>query len=61
MIDLPEGVTSTAVVDRARLEGVLITPWSATRVRAVTHLDVDAETVAGAADAVRAAIERLAR
>ena len=61
MVDLPEGVTSTAVVDRARLEGVLITPWSATRVRAVTHLDVDAVIVVRAADVVRAAIERLAR
>jgi threonine aldolase len=60
MIDLPDGVTSTAIVDRARLEGVWITPWSASRLRAVTHLDVDAAAVARAADVVRAAITRLA-
>jgi threonine aldolase len=61
MVDLPDGVTSTAVVDRARLEGVWITPWSASRIRVVTHLDVDAESVARAAEVVRAVIERLAR
>jgi threonine aldolase len=60
MIDLPPGVTSTAVVDRARSEGVLITPWNASRVRVVTHLDVDAQTIGRAADVVRSAIERLA-
>ena len=60
MIDLPPGVTSTAVVDRARTEGVLITPWSASRVRVVTHLDVDAQAIGRAADVVRSVIERLA-
>jgi len=60
MIDLPDGVTSTAVVDRARLDGVLIAPWSTTRVRAVTHLDADAASVARAGDVIRSAIERLA-
>jgi threonine aldolase len=60
MIDLPEGMTSTAVVDRARLERVWITPWSATRVRAVTHLDVDTQAIERAAEVIRAAIERLA-
>jgi|SRR5687767_4621751 len=61
MVDLPQGVTSTAVVDRARLEGVWIAPWSATRVRAVTHLDADVESVARAGEVVRTVIERLAR
>ncbi|HEV7991985.1 MAG TPA: GntG family PLP-dependent aldolase [Gemmatimonadaceae bacterium] len=61
MVDLPEGVTSTAVVAAARDEGVLLTPWHATRVRAVTHLDVDAESVAMAGRSVRGIIERLAR
>jgi len=60
MIDLPPGVTSTAVVDRARTEGVLITPWNASRVRVVTHLDVDAQAIGRAADVVRSVIERLA-
>ena len=61
MVDLPDGMTSTAVVDRSRLEGVWITPWSATRVRAVTHLDVDAASVSRAGDVVRSVIERLVR
>ena len=59
MVDLPDGMTSTAVVDRARLEGVWVTPWSATRIRAVTHLDVDEAAVARAAEVVRGAIEQL--
>ena len=60
MIDLPSGVTSTAVVDRARVEGVLITPWSVSRVRAVTHLDVDAQMVERAGEVVRSVIDSLA-
>ena len=61
MIDLPRGVTSTAVVDAARAEGVLATPWSASRVRAVTHLDVDADSISRAADVLGGVIARLAR
>src|SRR5689334_11365545 len=39
MVDLPEGMTSLALVAAAAEEGVRITPWSTTRIRAVTHLD----------------------
>jgi len=60
MIDLPDGVTSGAVVAMAKDDGVLISPWSASRVRAVTHLDADTAAVARAADVVRRAIERVA-
>jgi threonine aldolase len=60
MIDLPAGVTSDALVAAARAEDVLISPWHASRVRAVTHLDADASVVARAADVVRGAIERVA-
>ncbi len=42
MIDLPPRLEARAVVERAAEAGVLLTPWSATRVRAVFHLDVDA-------------------
>lgn len=56
MIDLPAGVTSGAVVARAKEGGVLLSPWSNTRVRAVTHLDVDTATVTRAAEVVRDAI-----
>ena len=60
MIDLPDGVTSGAVVAMAKQDGVLISPWSASRVRAVAHLDADAAAVTKAADVVRHAIERVA-
>lgn len=60
MIDLPDGVTSGAVVAMAKDDGVLISPWSASRVRAVTHLDADTAAVTKAADVVRRAIERVA-
>ena len=46
MIDLPEGMTSAAVVSAAKDDGVLISPWHASRVRAVAHLDADAAAVA---------------
>jgi threonine aldolase len=60
MIDLPEGMTSAAVVSAAKDDGVLISPWHASRVRAVAHLDADAAAVARAAEVVCGAIERSA-
>ena len=60
MIDLPPRVTSAAAVAAAREAGVLLSAWNASRVRAVTHLDVDAAAVTRAADVVRAVIERSA-
>ena len=60
MIDLPAGVTSTAVVAAAKEGGVLITPWNLSRVRAVAHLGADTAAVTRAAEVVRAAIERAA-
>jgi threonine aldolase len=57
MIDLPAGVTSTEVAARARANGVLISPWHTSRVRAVAHLDVDAAAVTRAAEVIRDAIE----
>ena len=60
MIDLPAGVTSAAVTAAAKEDDVLISPWHASRVRAVAHLDADAAAVARAAEVVRGAIERIA-
>jgi threonine aldolase len=57
MVDLPEGVTSADVVATAAERGVRITPWSASRIRAVTHLDVDEAAVTRAGEVVRSAIE----
>ena len=50
MLDLPDGMSAPAIVARAAEQHVLLTPWSATRIRAVTHLDVTAEQVRTAAD-----------
>jgi threonine aldolase len=61
MIDLPPGMTSADVAGRARDGGVLVSPWSGTRVRAVTHLDADRAAVTRAAEVLRAAIEASAR
>jgi len=60
MVDLPDGVTSAEVVAGAREAGVLLSPWHTSRVRAVTHLDVDADAVTSAGRTVRGIIERLA-
>lgn len=57
MIDLPAGMTSGDVVARAKANGVLLSPWSTTRVRVVTHLDADRDAVTRAAKVVREAIE----
>jgi threonine aldolase len=60
MIDLPAGMRSGDVAARAKEGGVLITAWSASRVRAVTHLDADRAAVTRAAAVVRRAIEETA-
>ena len=61
MIDLPPGMTSADVSGRARDAGILVSPWSGTRVRAVTHLDAGRDAVARAGEVLRAAIEASAR
>lgn len=50
MLDLPEGISAPSIVGRAAEHYVFLTPWSASRIRAVTHLDVTAEQVRTAAD-----------
>jgi threonine aldolase len=45
MIDLPAGITADRVAARCAEQGVKIAPWNASRVRAVTHLDVNREDV----------------
>lgn len=40
MIDLPPGRTAAGVVEAAKERGVLVSEWTATRIRMVTHLDV---------------------
>lgn len=57
MLDLPPSVSATTVAERAAAEGVLVAEWSPTRVRAVTHLDVDEEMVRHAAEIVRTVLD----
>ncbi|CAA9324425.1 MAG: Low-specificity L-threonine aldolase [uncultured Gemmatimonadaceae bacterium] len=57
MVDLPAHVDAVALVQRAAADDVLITPWSGTRVRAVTHLDVDGSATRRAADVVARCLE----
>jgi threonine aldolase len=54
MIDLPERLTSTGVADAARAQGVLVLPWKAHRLRAVTHLDASRADIERAAHVLRA-------
>ena len=58
MVDLPARANAFDVVKRAAEQGVLLTPWSATRIRAVTHLDVGDQDVRRAG---RALVELLGR
>jgi threonine aldolase len=59
MIDLPAGYTSTAVVARAAERGLRISPWHASRVRAVTHLDASATDVREAAEILTQVLDEL--
>ncbi|HEX8943051.1 MAG TPA: GntG family PLP-dependent aldolase [Gemmatimonadaceae bacterium] len=61
MIDLASGQSAAAVVDAAREEGVLVSEWSPTRLRLVTHLDVSAQDCRRAGDVIVEALERMAR
>lgn len=56
MIDLPPDLPASRVVERCAAKGVLISGWSATRVRIVTHLDVSREQAEQAAEVVAEAI-----
>jgi threonine aldolase len=58
MIDLREGQKSSDVVAAALHGGVALSGWSATRVRAVFHLDVSAEQAAEAGRIVAHALSR---
>ena len=60
MLDLPDSLDAFAVVAEAARRDVLLTPWSGTRIRAVTHLDVGESEVRMAGEVVREVLERLA-
>ena len=50
------GLTAEAVADKARLNGVLLSTMGAHRVRACTHIDVDAAGVDFAVQVVASAV-----
>lgn len=56
MVDLPDGRPAGPVVKACAAEGVLLSAWSASRIRAVTHLDVSAEQVTRAAQVLAKAL-----
>lgn len=57
MIDLPSGITASEVAARCAEKGVRISPWNASRVRAVTHLDVDKAAVRRAGEVLASVLE----
>ena len=52
MVDVPATCDAAALVKGAAERGVLIATWSATRIRAVTHLDVSEAQVRAAATTI---------
>jgi threonine aldolase len=58
MVDLPAGVTSATVAASAREADVLLSEWTPTRIRMVTHLDASADDCRRAAEAVRRILSR---
>jgi threonine aldolase len=52
MIDLPPGRDAFTLVPALARRGVLTAPWSSTRIRAVFHLDVDADAAKRAGEVV---------
>lgn len=57
MIDLPEGTTANDVTARCAERGVKVSPWNASRVRAVTHLDVDRTAITRAGEVLASVLE----
>jgi threonine aldolase len=57
MLDLPAGVTASDLACRAAERGVRISAWTPTRIRAVTHLDVNDADIATAGAVIRSLLE----
>jgi threonine aldolase len=56
MVDLRDGQSAAAAAAAARSQGVALSAWSATRIRAVFHLDVSADAAAHAGAVVAAVL-----
>ena len=57
MIDLAEGRSADAICDAASREDVLISSWTPTRIRCVTHLDVSTANVDRASEVIARLLE----
>ncbi|MHB0949637.1 MAG: threonine aldolase family protein [Gemmatimonadaceae bacterium] len=60
MVDLPAGITAAQVAQAAAEEDVLVSPWSATRIRMVVHLDAPAPACERAGELLGGILARLA-
>ena len=58
MIDLPPELPAMALVDAARAKGLLVTPWSPSRIRVVTHRDADDAAIDRAAEVLVQLLEQ---
>ena len=58
MIDLPARLHATDLARRLAARGVLVSVWTGSRVRTVTHLDVSPAQIDEAAEIIRDVIER---
>ncbi len=59
MLDLPSSIDAFAVVAEAARRDLLLTPWSSSRIRAVTHLDVSESAVRQAGSVVADVLEHI--
>ena len=57
MIDLPNGGSADALAEAVEHDGVLISSWTPTRIRCVTHLDVSRAEIERAGSAIARALE----
>jgi threonine aldolase len=57
MIDLAPNLDPLDVAQRTREEGVLVAPWSQSRIRVVLHLDVSETDAEHAGDVIRRALD----
>ena len=58
MIDLPEWLNATELARRLVSRGVLVSVWTTSRIRTVTHLDVTPSQIDEAAGILREVLER---
>jgi threonine aldolase len=58
MVDMVSGQSVPDIVAVAREQGVLVSEWSSTRIRLVTHIDADADDCRRAATVLRTALTR---